>query len=204
MSAAELVERAAALGVSLWIEGERIGIEGPAHSVATIRPELAARKPEIMKYLLTGGTGGAVIDEPPARQAANDPQTQPDDDDCAGALVDPLRGPYLPWGPHLAADNVRRLRAGLFAMIAEIANAEGWPRERFNGIMSRAVRGPLSDLLPNIEYFHSKVIERRAETEARALLAARSWKLEGLDDRHACPGCDGSCLGTKRSCTRRA
>ncbi|WP_169740142.1 TubC N-terminal docking domain-related protein [Paraburkholderia acidipaludis] len=204
MSAADIVERAAALGVLLWVEGERISIEGPTRGVASIKPELAARKPEVIAYLLEqeknadAPCGGNL----PAGQAANDPPAAPDD--CAGALTDPDGGPYLPWGPYLAEDNVRRLRAELFAMVDELARAEGWTRERHADTMERAVNGPLSDLLPNIEYFNAKVIERRAEAEARELLAARSWRLEGFDKRHWCPGCDGSCVGTNRSCRRRA
>lgn len=99
---------------------------------------------------------------------------------------------------------MRRLRAELFGMVAELTRAEGWTPRRYADTLGRAANGPLSDLLPNIEYFHSKVIECRAETQARALLAARSWQLEGFDKRHWCPSCDGSCVGTSRSCTRRA
>jgi hypothetical protein len=181
MSAADIVERAAALGVSLWIDGERIGIEGPARGVATIKPELVARKPEVMAYLLERHGSVGAAGNPSAGQAANDPQAEPGD--CAGALIDPDGGAYLPWGPYLAADNVRRLRAELFGMIDELAQAEAWTPERYADTMGRAANGPLADLLPNVEYFNAKLIERRAEAEAGALLAARSWCLEGLDDR---------------------
>ncbi|WP_175579044.1 hypothetical protein [Paraburkholderia dokdonensis] len=113
--------------------------------------------------------------------AANEPAYSPDN--CAGAQNDPAGGPYLPWGPYLAAENVRSLRAELAAMIDEIARAEAWPPERYADTKARAINGPLSDLLANVEYFKARVIERRAETEAHALLAARSWRLEGFDDR---------------------
>ena len=81
MSAADIVERAAALGVSLSIEGERIGIEGPARAVATIKPELAAHKPEVMAYLLERceGASAPTAGTPPAGKAASDPQAVPDD-----------------------------------------------------------------------------------------------------------------------------
>ena len=26
------------------------------------------------------------------------------------------------------------------------------------------------------------------------------WRLEGLEDRHFCPGCDGSCVGNQKAC----
>lgn len=187
MSAADIVERAAALGVSLWIEGERIGIEGPARGVATIKPELAAHKPEVMTYLLERNeraSAPAAVSSP-AREAANDPQAV--SEDCAGALINPDGGGHLPWGPYLAAENVRRLRAELFAMIDELAAREGWTRERYADTMDRAANGPLSDLLPNVEYFNAKVIGCRAEVEARALLAARSWRLESFEDRRGDP-----------------
>ncbi|WP_341312603.1 hypothetical protein WN982_14160 [Paraburkholderia sp. IMGN_8] len=130
---------------------------------------------------LRQGTSAPAAGNPPAREATHDPQAEPDD--CAGALIDPDGGPYLPWGPYLAADNVRRLRAELFAMIDELAQAEGWTPERYSDTMGRARNGPVADLLDNIEYFNAKLIERCAEDEARALLAARSWRLEGFDDR---------------------
>ncbi|MDH6150603.1 MULTISPECIES: hypothetical protein [Paraburkholderia] len=157
MSAADIVERAAAMRVRLWIEGGRISMEGPASAVATIKPEIAAHKSEVLAHL---------------RAAANDAV------DCTGALIGPDGGAYLPWGPYLAQDNVRRLRAELFAMIADLAQAEGWTRERHADTMTRAVRGPLADLLPNIEYFSAKVRELRAEATAREVMAARSWKYD--------------------------
>lgn len=183
MSAADIVERAAALGVSLWIERGQIGMEGPARGVATIKPALAAHKPAVVAYLLerAESAGAPAVARQPAGAAANDPRAEPDD--CAGALIHPDGGPFLPWGPYLAEDNVRRLRAELAAMIDALALAEGWEYERYDRIVSRARNGPLADLLPNIAYFNAKLIERRAEAEAAALLAARSWRLEGLDDR---------------------
>ncbi|WP_233864003.1 hypothetical protein [Paraburkholderia adhaesiva] len=134
-----------------------------------------------------GGCPGSPVlkntspDVAEAVEAANDPQAEPDN--CAGALIDPDGGPYLPWGPYLEADNVRRLRAELFAMIDALARAEAWTPARYADTMDRAANGPLADLLPNIDHFHAKLTERRAEAEAAALLAARSWRLEGLEDR---------------------
>ncbi|MDH6150488.1 MULTISPECIES: hypothetical protein [Paraburkholderia] len=178
MNAAQIVERATAMRVRLWIEDGRISMEGPARAVATIKPEIAAHKPEILAYLHGGAhaqtTPGPAVSAPPGADVA---------DECAGALIDPDCGAYLPWGPYLAADNVRRLRAELFAMIDELAHAEGWTRERYADTMGRAANGPLSDLLPNIAYFRAQVIECRAQAETRALPAARSWRLQGLDDR---------------------
>ncbi|MBB5409471.1 hypothetical protein HDG34_003413 [Paraburkholderia sp. HC6.4b] len=174
MNAADIVERAAAMCVRLWIEGERISMEGPSRAVATIKPEIAAHKPEILAYLHGGAraeiTLAPAVSAPPSADVA---------DDCAGALIAPNGGAYLPWGPYLAAYNVRRLRGELFAMVDEVARAERWTHERYADTMRRAANGPLADLLPNIEYFHAKMIECRADIEARALLEARSWRYEG-------------------------
>ncbi|WP_347814181.1 hypothetical protein [Paraburkholderia sp. BL10I2N1] len=71
------------------------------------------------------------------------------------------------------------MRGELFAVIEELARAEGWTRERYADTMGRAANGPLTDLLPNIEHFQANVIERRADIDARALLATRSWRYEG-------------------------
>lgn len=71
------------------------------------------------------------------------------------------------------------MRGELFDMIDELCHFEGWSDERRHDTMTRALRGPLSHLWPNIEYFGGMVRECRAEAEARALLAARSWRYEG-------------------------
>lgn len=179
MSAPAIVERAAALGVSLWVEGERIGIEGPAYGVATVKPELAACKPEVLAYLLElrQGVKSSAAGDPPAGKAANDAQAGRDD--CAGALVDAESGaPFLPWGPYLSPADVQRLRDELVDMADALAQAEAWTVERRADTMERAANGPLSDLLPNAEHFNARVIEHRAEAEARALLAVPGWRLD--------------------------
>nr|WP_158447129.1 hypothetical protein [Paraburkholderia sp. BL8N3] len=49
--------------------------------------------------------------------------------------------------------------------------------------MSRALRGPVYDLLPNLAHFRERVAEIDAECEARHLLRRRAWRMEGFDDR---------------------
>ncbi|MGF6608483.1 hypothetical protein OKW45_003405 [Paraburkholderia sp. WSM4175] len=107
-----------------------------------------------------------------------DHKTERIPDYCMGALRDPVGGLFLPWGPYLTADDVRRLRAELFTAIVELADAERWTRERYNDTVARAARGPLADLLPNIEYFSAKVRELRAEATVREVMAARAWKYD--------------------------
>jgi hypothetical protein len=105
--------------------------------------------------------------------------------DCIGALCDPDGGPYLPWAPHLDADDVRYLRAELTALITALAARECWPHERLEAVMTRAVCGPLADLLPNLSHFRDHFTETRADEQAHDEAARRTWRLAGLDDQRA-------------------
>ena len=105
-------------------------------------------------------------------------------DDCIGALVHPeSRAAYLPWNARPASADVRRMLDELRVMIGELATLECWPLERHNEILSRAMRGPLADLMPNFWYFSRRIAEKHAEAAAHEILAARTWRGEGLDDR---------------------
>jgi hypothetical protein len=164
MSAAEIVERAATLRVRLWIDRERINMAGPSKSVATIKPKVAAHKPEIMTYLRAAASEAA---------------------DCAGALIDPDGGAYLPWGPYLSSKDMLTMRDELVALIDEPAARERWDAPRLNDVMSRALRGPLGDLLPNLHYFRERLEVLKAQEAAREAKERLSWRLDGFDDRHA-------------------
>lgn len=155
MNAVDIMKRAAALGVSVWIDGERIGIEGPARGVVAIKPELAARKSEVLAYLVE------------LRQSVKPPTDG---------------GAYLPWGPYLSPIDVQRMRGELFDKVDALAQAEAWTPERYAETMDRARNGPPADLPGNVEYFTARLIERHAGIEAAALLAARSWRYEGRGD----------------------
>jgi hypothetical protein len=54
------------------------------------------------------------------------------------------------------------MRAELVALIEEQAAREWWDTPRLNYVLSRAVRGPLSDLLPNLHYFRERVLHTDA------------------------------------------
>ena len=111
-------------------------------------------------------------------EAANDPTTAPTiPDDCIGALQSADGGLYLPWGPCLSADDVRRMRGELVALIEELADLEQWDSGRRDDVLTRAIRGPLSDLQPNMHHFHERLTEARAEKEARALSESRSFRV---------------------------
>jgi hypothetical protein len=107
--------------------------------------------------------------------------------DCVGAAIAPGGGAFLPWGPTLRAVDVRRALADLRAMIDELAMLENWPHELHVDIITRAMRGPLADLMPNITHIKQRLQEHRADAAARELLAARTWHGEGLSDRRAEP-----------------
>jgi len=161
MNVAHLLDKARLMGVTLRLDGSTVKVGGPLTARDAIRPELAAHKTEIIAHL---------------RAAANDDQPIPAD--CSGALRSANGGLYLPWGPRLSPDDVRLLRIKLIDLIDNLAKMEHWPSETYDSIMSRAMNGPLSDLLPNIEYFHTRLNEQRAAATARELLAARAWKYD--------------------------
>ncbi|WP_233831777.1 hypothetical protein [Paraburkholderia sp. ZP32-5] len=137
MSAVEIVSKAKAMGVRLLLNGDGIKMRGPADAIATIKPVLAAHKPEVIAYLRTVEHEAAPAD-------------------CSGALLAPDGGLYLPWGPYLSPDDVRRMRAELAELIEDLADSEGWPADHRNDVLSRAMRGPLADLLPNLAYFRER------------------------------------------------
>jgi hypothetical protein len=103
--------------------------------------------------------------------------------DCVGALRTKSGALYLPWGPYLDPASVNRMRGELVAMIEQLAVMEVWPHECRDDVLTRAIRGPLSDLLPNLHYFRQRLDAARTEERARKAAAARSWPLTGFDDR---------------------
>ncbi|WP_235012433.1 TubC N-terminal docking domain-related protein [Caballeronia catudaia] len=143
-----MLSKAQALGVRLRVEGDRVKMRGPAAALAAIKPEIAENKEEIMAILNAAG----------------------------GALIDPDGGAYLPWGPYLSSADVVRMRAELAEAIEDLADWEDWIPAYRDEILSRAMRGPLSDLLPNLAYFGERVRELNAEAEARFLMRRRSWR----------------------------
>ena len=105
------------------------------------------------------------------------------DDLCAGALIHPRGGAYLPWGPYLAPEDVRRMRTELVAMIEGLADLEHWREELRDDVLSRAIRAPLSALLTDVGHFNERLTAARAEAAARDALDRRTWKMEGFDGR---------------------
>jgi hypothetical protein len=163
VSVVQLLGKAAAMGVTLRLVGDAVKVGGPRAAREAIRPELVAHKPEIVAHL---------------RSVANDAA------DCAGALRSCDGGLYLPWGPYLSPDDVRSLRAELVELIGDMADAEGWPASYRDEVLARALRGPLSDLLPNLAHFRERAAQFYAGWEARRLLQSQAsrgddWKNRG-------------------------
>jgi hypothetical protein len=121
------------------------------------------------------------------RGVANDPASLPDD--CIGSLIDPDGGVYLPWGPYLSPDDARRMRGELVVMIEELARLECWPRSLLDEVLTAAVRGPLSALMPDLHHFKEQLATARAEAAARAALDRCTWHGEGFDDRRLAGQC---------------
>jgi hypothetical protein len=145
MTAREIVNKAKAMRVRLWVEDGRIRIAGPNAAIAALKPEIVMHKDAVIAHLLSV------------------------DADTAGALLHPDGGAYLPWGPRLSAEDVRQFRAELVGLIEELSDREYWRRERLDSVRDRAMRGPLSDLMPNLHYFRERLVELDAERAAGAL-----------------------------------
>lgn len=164
MSIVAILDKAKTLGVRLSIVGEVVKMKGPADAIATIKPEIAARKPEIMAHLRTTANDPAIIPPIP--------------NDCIGALQSSDGGLYLPWGPYLDPESVDRMRGELIGLIETLADMEQWDTGRRDDVLTRAIRGPLADLLPNMAHFNERLTEARAEAQARAELDRRTWRYD--------------------------
>ncbi|WP_431226863.1 hypothetical protein [Burkholderia contaminans] len=106
------------------------------------------------------------------RAAAPDPANIPPD--CVGALHDPDGGLYLPWGPYLSAGDVHRMRVELIGMVEELSMLERWASANREDVLTRVMRGPLADLLPNVAYFRERLEAAHAEATARGALERRT------------------------------
>lgn len=155
MKVAEILSKAQAMGVRLRLDGDIVKIAGPTKSVASIKPEIAAHKPAIVSYL---------------RAAANEPGER---NDCP---VSADGGAFMPWCAPVTPAQVAAWQAELLELIEEIADSECWSRAALDEVLIRAIRGPLSDLRPNLGYFRERVVEIDAERRARQLIASRTWR----------------------------
>ncbi|WP_175865569.1 hypothetical protein [Burkholderia cepacia] len=82
-----------------------------------------------------------------------------------------IRNGYrLAWGTWMSPDDIYRLRFELAGLIDQWADEQKWPLDRRAAAMCSAVRGPLSDLLPNLAHFRERMQEVFAERDARRLI----------------------------------
>jgi hypothetical protein len=152
VNVAEILSKLEALGVRMTLNGDKVRLKGSATAIAAVKGEVAARKPEIMAHLR------ATVN-----QAAN----------CAGALMAPDGGAYLPWGPYLSRDDLRALRCELSQKIEGLAEVECWDEQHLDDVLKRAMSGPLSALLPDLHYFTARLAVATAEVSAHRTFGYR-------------------------------
>lgn len=87
-------------------------------------------------------------------------------------------GEFWPWAPYLTAADVERFRADLVTTIEQLSDMEHWPADHRDDVLARAIRGPLSDLLPNLHYFNQRLAEANATAAARSAVHARGWRYD--------------------------
>ncbi|MBW9107770.1 hypothetical protein [Paraburkholderia phenoliruptrix] len=155
MNIPALIEKALAAGVQLYVRNGKVKMRGPVEAQEALRPALAPHRDEIRAYLLAA-----------------------EQQECDGALQSEDGGFYLPWGPYLTADNIRVLRVELVWIIEHLADLEAWPEEHREDVLTRAIRGPVSDLLPNIAHFKERLTEANAEAAARDAADKRTWRFD--------------------------
>src|SRR5258708_22808035 len=122
-------------------------------------------------------------------------------DACAGwPRDDDSEAPFCPWGPYVTPAMLHTWRRELRELVAELATVEGWSDERREQVAHFVERQPgLATLRDDLNYFTERLSEAR-----RGVERSKGWNCEELADRHHCSGCDGSCIGTSKQCTRRA
>ncbi|MBB5506709.1 TubC N-terminal docking domain-related protein [Paraburkholderia atlantica] len=87
-------------------------------------------------------------------------------------------GEFWPWAPYIGAADVQRMRTELVGMIERLSDMEGWPPEYRDDVLTRAVRGPLADLLPNLHHFNQRLTEAHAAAAAREAVEKRIWRFD--------------------------
>jgi hypothetical protein len=87
-------------------------------------------------------------------------------------------GEFWPWAPYLTTVDVERFRTELVGLIEKLADLEGWPDEHRDDVLTRAIRGPLADLLPNLHHFNQRLTEATAEAATREAVEKRTWRFD--------------------------
>lgn len=87
-------------------------------------------------------------------------------------------GEFWPWAPYLGDADVQRMQTELVEMIERLAELEDWPEEHRDDVLTRAIRGPLADLLPNLHHFNQRLTEATAAAAARKAAEKRTWRFD--------------------------
>lgn len=138
MNAPDILARCHARCVTLHLTATGLKMAGPAEAVEDLRPAVIAAKPQILAYFRE------LVD---------------------GALLHEGGGYYLPWGPYLSAAELERMRGELLESIEELSRIEGWDQGTLDDIAGRAMRSPLSDLLPNLHHFAERLRKVREKAK---------------------------------------
>ncbi|MGN8064311.1 hypothetical protein ACTJK4_21855 [Ralstonia sp. 22111] len=150
-AAAQILSRARAANISLWVEGERLRFKGPKDAVEELKPELAANKPEIVAHLRRATSDAVDLSRYPVAD-----------------------GPYTPYVVPLSPERVAGLLADLRATIGELADREGWTGDQRAHMLGLVARQPASTLADDLAYFlHRRELVRAAELAAQAVGGVR-------------------------------
>ncbi|WP_071760504.1 hypothetical protein [Burkholderia ubonensis] len=76
----------------------------------------------------------------------------------------------LAWGAWLSTDDIYRMRWELAGLIDQLADEERWSFDRRARVMCNAARGPISDLMPSLNFYRERMAEVFAERDARRLV----------------------------------
>ncbi len=160
MSVASLLSKAQAMGVRLILNGDGVKLRGPADSIAALKPELAARKPEIVAHL---------------RRAAND---------AADLSHYPVAdGPFTPWCSPMSPERVAALLADLRATIGKVADIEGWTDERRAHLLGLVSRQPVFTLADDLAYFRERLSAIEAVAHAAEIGRQALAQHDAIPDR---------------------
>lgn len=134
MSVAQILSRAKAAHVFLWVDGERLRYKGPREAVELLKPELVANKPEIVEYLRRAANDAAMLSHYPVAD-----------------------GPYTPYVVPMTPEHVAGLLVDLRTTIGALAEIEGWTDQYRVHLLSLVARQPVSTLTDDLAYFRERL-----------------------------------------------
>ncbi len=173
MSVAQILSKARAMGVRLSLNGDGVKLRGPADSVASIKPEIAAHKPALLAYLRRSATEAAVQAHCPVE---NGP-------------------PMSPYVVPMPIERVAELLADLREAINRLADIEAWPVGYRDDLLQRVCRTPPACLEVDLHYFRGhleawdaarRVTDAARHTEANRMCATCRHRKQHRLSGHYC------------------